>query len=104
MTRWSKQDRHLQTSATHVLHLGDLVDDLAESVIDEVDEHEVDHGPRARGRRAAAESDKAAFTDRRITKTICAILVLRQSRFARPQRVFALAELLAGGGDLGAWL
>ena len=38
----AQQDRHLQPAARHVLHLGDLVDDLADRVEDEVGEHEID--------------------------------------------------------------
>ena len=49
----AEQDRHLQPAARHVLHLGDLVDDLADRIEDEVGEHEVDDRPRAGHRRAA---------------------------------------------------
>ena len=44
----AQQDRHLQPAAAHVLHLGDLVEDLADAVEDEVGEHEVDDGPACR--------------------------------------------------------
>ena len=39
----TQYNRHLQSAAAHVLHLGDLVDDLSKRVIDKVDEHEVDN-------------------------------------------------------------
>ena len=44
----AQQDRHLQPAAAHVLHLGDLVDDLADGVEDEIGEHEVDDRPGPR--------------------------------------------------------
>ena len=42
----AQQDRHRQPAAAHVLDLGDLVDDLADGVEDEVGEHEVDRPGR----------------------------------------------------------
>ena len=46
-------------AARHVLHLGDLVDDLADRVEDEVGEHEVDDRPRAGHRRAARQARRS---------------------------------------------
>ena len=66
--------RHLQPAARHVAHLGDLVDDLAEGVEDEVGKHEVDDGAGASHRRAAGEADEAALADRRVAEALRAIL------------------------------
>ncbi len=70
----AQQDGHPQPAAAHVLHLGDLVDDLAERIVDEIDEHEIDDGPRAGHRRAAAEADEAALADRRVAEALGAVL------------------------------
>ena len=70
----SQQDRHLQAAAAHVLHFCDLIDDFAESVIDEVNEHEVDDGPGSRHRSAAAHADESALCNRRVAEPLRAIL------------------------------
>ncbi len=66
----AEQDRHFEPPAAHVLHLGDLVQDFAERVEDEVGKHEVDHRPGADHRRPAAESDETAFADGRVAEPI----------------------------------
>jgi hypothetical protein len=71
----AQQDGHAQPAAAHVLHLGDLVDDLAERVVEEVDEHEVDDRARARHRRTAAEPDESAFADWRVAEPLGSILL-----------------------------
>src|SRR5262249_52323185 len=50
----TKQDGHPQPTAAHVLNFGELIDNLAESIIDEIDEHEIDDGPTSSHRGAAA--------------------------------------------------
>lgn len=59
----AEQNWHLQASAAHILHLGNLIDDLAESVVDEIDEHEVDHRPRPCHPRATRQTEEAAFAN-----------------------------------------
>ena len=59
---------HLESPAAHVLHLGDLVDDLADRIEHEVSEHEVHHGPRAGHRRAPRQTHEATFANRRVTQ------------------------------------
>ena len=76
----SQQDRHLQTTARHVLHLGDLVHDFADRVEDEVGEHEVDHWPSPRHRRAACKSHEASFGDRRVAETLGTVEVVQSGR------------------------
>ena len=71
----AEQDRHLEPAAAHVLDLGDLVDDLADGVEDEIGEHEVDHRPRAGHGRAAAEADESALADRRVAEPDRAVSV-----------------------------
>ncbi len=83
----AQQDGHLQTPAAHVLDFGDLIDDLAKRVVDEVDEHEVDHGPCAGHARAAGQANKAPFTDGRVTKSLGAVFVeqpLRRGEVSTP--------------------
>ena len=57
----AEQNLHLQPAAAHVLHLGDLVNDLADRVENEVGEHEVDDRPRPGHGRATADADEAAL-------------------------------------------
>src|SRR5258708_6778385 len=64
----AQQDRHLQPAVTHVLHFGNLVEDLPDGVQDKVGEHEVDDGPRAGHRGPTAQADETAFADRRVAK------------------------------------
>ena len=56
----------VQPAAAHVLHLGDLVDDLAERVEDEIGEHEIDDRPRAGHRRAARRGRRS-----RVRRSAC---------------------------------
>ena len=76
----SQQDGHLQATARHVLHLGDLVHDFADRVEDEVGKHEVDHRPRPRHRRAACESHKTSFRDGSITQPLGPVEVVQPGR------------------------
>ena len=65
-----QQDRHFDPPAAHVLDFGDLVQDLAERVEDEVGEHEIDHRPGADHGRPAAQSDETPFANGRIAEPI----------------------------------
>ncbi len=66
----AQQDGHFDPPAAHVLHLGDLVQDLAERIEDEVGKHEVDDGAGADHCRAAPQADEAAFADRRVAQPV----------------------------------
>ncbi len=39
----AQQNRHRDTTAAHVLDLGDLVDDSLDSIQDEISKHKIDH-------------------------------------------------------------
>ena len=64
----SQQDGHLEPAAAHVLDLGDLIDDLAHGIEDEIGEHEVDDRPRAGHGGPAAQADETALADRRVAE------------------------------------
>ena len=51
-------------------------------VEDEVDEHEIDHRPRAGHRRAAGQADEAALADRRVAQPLGAVHVEQPGRRA----------------------
>ena len=74
--RAPQDDRHLQPAAAHVLHLGGLVDHLAEGVEDEIEEHEVDHRPGAGHRGAGAHADEAALDDRGVAQALRPVLLV----------------------------
>ena len=76
----SQQHRHLQSPAAHVLHLGDLIDDLADRIQHEVGKHEVDHRPSPRHRSSAGQPDKTTFADRSIAESN------RTELFKQPRR------------------
>ena len=69
-----------EPAARHVLHLGDLIDDLADGVENEVGEHEVDDRPRARHGRAARQSDEAAFANGRVAQSLGTVQIVQSSR------------------------
>src|SRR4051794_14266983 len=71
----AQQQGHLQAAATHVLHLCDLVDDFAERVVDEVDEHEVYDGSGTRHRRTAAHAHESALRNRRVAEALRSVFV-----------------------------
>ena len=93
----SQQNRHFQSAAAHVLHLGDLVHDLTKRIVDEVDEHEVDDWPRSGHRCSASESHEASFANRRIAKSIAAVLGMQSKR--RSKIAAALADPFAHDED-----
>ncbi len=76
----AQDDRHFEPAAAHVLDLGGLVDQLADGVEDEVDEHEVDDRARAGHRRAGAEADEAALGDRRVAQPLGAVELVEPER------------------------
>ena len=93
----AQQDRHPQPPAAHVLHLRDLVDEFAERVVEKIHEHEINHRPRARHRRAATETDKTALANRRVAQTLRS--VFREQSGGRPKIPPAHANALAENKD-----
>src|SRR5436305_12630806 len=85
----AQQDRHLEPAAAHVLHLRYLVDDFADRVQDEVDEHEVDDGPRPRHGGPAGEADEATLGDGRVAEALGTV------EFVQSRRRAEVAALLA---------
>src|SRR5438445_1509370 len=85
----AEQDRHLEPAAAHVLHLGDLVDDLAYGIEDEVGEHEVDDRPGAGHGGATAEPHKAALADRRIAEPFRAVFLVEPHSRAKVSAALA---------------
>ena len=70
----AEDHRHPQPAARHVAHLGDLVDDLAEGVEDEIGKHEVDHRAGASHCRATGKPHEATLANRRVAEALRAIL------------------------------
>src|SRR3954451_18215973 len=78
----AQENRHLQTAVAHVLHLGDLVDDLADGIEDEIGKHEIDDRPRARHGGPAAQAHKASLADGRVAEALGTVQVVEPgSRF-----------------------
>src|SRR5437868_4761148 len=75
-----QENRHAQTSAAHVLHLRNLVDQFTERIVDEVDEHEVDHRARTSHRRAATETNKPTLGNWRVAKPLRSVLCVQTCR------------------------
>ena len=71
----SQQDRHLQATAAHVLHFGNLVDDFTDRIEYEIGEHEIDNGSRSRHPRSASQSDESSFADRCVTESFGAVKI-----------------------------
>ena len=64
----AQQDRHLEASVAHVLHLADLIEDLAHPIESEIGEHEIDHGSAPVMAGPAAQTDEATLADRRVAQ------------------------------------
>ncbi len=76
----AKQDGHLEPPAAHVLDLGDLIDDLAHGIEDEIGEHEVDDRACAGHGGPAAQADESALADRCIAEPDRAVQVIKPGR------------------------
>ena len=85
----AEQDGHREPAVAHVLDLGDLVDDLADGVEDEIGEHEVDDRARAGHGGPAAEADEPAFADRRIAEANGTVEVVKPGRGLEVSAAFA---------------
>src|SRR4030095_16507710 len=70
----TKQEGHAESPTAHVLNFSDLIHNLTESIVDEIDEHEIDDRPATGHRGTARESHEAALADRRVTETLVTIL------------------------------
>src|SRR4030095_11128381 len=70
----TKQEGHAESPTAHVLNFSDLIHNLPESIVDEIDEHEIDDRPATGHRGTARESNEAALSDRRVTETLVTIL------------------------------
>ena len=92
-----QQNGHSQPAVAHVADLGDLIDDLADGVEDEVGEHEVDNRASAGHGGAAAEADEAAFADRRVAQANRAVKIIEAGR--RLEVAAALADAFAHDED-----
>src|SRR5437870_4355957 len=66
----AQQQWHLQPAAAHVLHLGDLIDELSQAIEDEIDEHEIHHRTASSHCSPGAQADEAAFADRRVAESL----------------------------------
>ena len=76
----SEQDWHPESPTAHVLHLGDLIDNLAHGIEDEIGEHEIDDGARTGHGGATPESDKTALADRCVAEPDGAVQVIKPGR------------------------
>ena len=72
----AQQDRHFQTAARHVLHLSNLVYDLADRIEDEVGKHEIDDGSCSCHRGTARKAHETAFRDWRIAQSFWTVKVV----------------------------
>ena len=93
----AQQDGHREPAVAHVLDLGDLIDDLADGVEDEIGEHEVDDRSRAGHGGPAAEADEPALADRRVAEPSGAIEVIEPGR--RLEVAAALADAFTHDED-----
>ena len=62
----AQHERHRQLPAGHEVRLGRAVDELVERERDEVDEHDLQHGPQARLRGADRHARDGRLADRRV--------------------------------------
>src|SRR5262249_4875405 len=95
-----EQYRHFEAAAAHVLHLGNLIDQLTECIVDEIDEHEIDDGPRPRHARTTGKTHKSALANRCIAEPPGA--VLREQAYCSAEVSAARANALAKHED--AWV
>ena len=95
----SQQQRHLQSSAGHVLHFGNLINHFAKRIIDEVDKHEIDDRVRSGHGSTARETHETAFTDGCIAKSHSTIFVVQSSR--RGKIATSLSDAFAHDKDSG---
>ena len=95
----TQEHRHLESAAAHVLHLRDLIEDLADAVEDEVGEHEIDDGSGAGHGGAGSQPDEAAFADRRVAEAHRPILLEQSGRGL--EVAAAPADALAHHEDVG---
>ncbi len=93
----AEQKRHTEPAVAHVADLGDLIDDLADGVEDEVGEHEIDDRAGAGHGGAAAEADEPPFADRRVAQARRAVDVIEAGR--RLEVAAALADAFAHHED-----
>ena len=71
----AQDDGHFQTTAAHVLHFGYLVDQFAERIEDEVQEHEIHNRPRTGHGRTSAQTDEAALAYRGVAQALWAVQI-----------------------------
>ena len=91
-----QHQRHRQLAARHEVRLRRLVDELVEGERDEVDEHDLDHRPQARLRRADRDPGDRRLADRRVADALGAEL-LGQPGGRAPRA--ALGDVLAEDED-----
>src|ERR1051325_7392500 len=66
----TQQHRHREPAAAHILDFGDLVDELACRIEQEICEHEIDDWSRAAHRRAARKPYETSLANRRVTQSL----------------------------------
>jgi hypothetical protein len=74
--RAAQHQRHFDPAAAHILDLGGLVEQLANRVQDEIDEHKVDDRAGAGHRRASTQADKTTLADRCVAQPHGAVFLV----------------------------
>jgi hypothetical protein len=93
----AQEEGHADPPAAHVLHLGNLVENLADRIENEVGEHEINDWPGAGHGGAAGQADKTPLRDGRVTEPLRPIEV--KQPFGGLEVAAALADAFSQDED-----